>query len=488
MFRLLKDISIYSLGGILNKGVMFLLLPLYTRVLQPADYGKLELVYLVGSILAMLYGLRLELGYNRIYFQSKDDNYRKTLFATGQVFNLVSSIVFATLIISNSQWVAEKIFEFPEGEFFLKLIVLVTIFEIMTQIPFNNLRVRRKAKSFVVYNLIRLIIVTGFTIYFVAFASKGVAGILYAKIIGDAIIMLALYYETRHEYVLRFSSVQLKTMLVFSVFLIPSNLSALILNMSNRYFLQEYQSLDDVGLYSLGAKLAGVIPFLFTEPIKKAFTPFLFDQIENPLQCKKTLADFSLIFLAGLSVVSLFVSLFSRELIMVMSDQSYAGSHNIVFVLSISYLFLGLSGIIVSGIQITKKTWIVAVIWPVSAIITVFLNVWLIPGYGRMGAAYATLLSVVFINISYFYVLHKIYPVTFEYFKFLKILLLLVIFNYAGSWVELDVVASILIKFVMLIMFIALLFYFDIFSKKELLAIKNLVFKNKITKNNDIQH
>jgi len=218
-------------------------------------------------------------------------------------------------------------------------------------------------------------------------------------------------------------------MLTFSVFLIPSALSALILNMSNRYFLQEYQTLDDVGLFSLGAKLAGIIPFLFTEPVKKAFGPYLFEQIDTPETCKKTLADFTRFFTAGLAFVTLFISLFSREVIMVMSDQSYSGSYTIVFVLSVSYWFLGLAGIIVMGIHITKKTWIVTLIWPVSAIINILLNIWLIPQYNRMGAAWATLISVIFINISYFYALHRVYPVKFDYINFLKVLVLLLACN-----------------------------------------------------------
>lgn len=454
---------------------MFLLLPLYTRILQPADYGKLELVYIVGAILAMLYGLKVETGYNRIYFQSKDTDYRKTLFATGQLFNLVCSVAFATLIFFNAKWVAGLIFEFPEGEFFLKLIVSVTILEVMSHIPFNNLRIRQKAKSFVAYNLLKLITITGLTVYFVAFAGKGVAGVLYAKIIGDVITLAAIYYETRKEYIFSFSSDQLKMMLAFSVFLIPPNLSALILNMSNRYFLQEYQTLDDVGLYSLGAKLAGIIPFLFTEPVKKAFGPFLYEQIDNPQQCKKILADFSRIFLAGLSVVALSVSLFSRELIMVMSDQSYAGSHNIVFVLSVSYLFLGLAGIVVLGIHITKKTWIITAIWPVSAITNVLLNIWLIPVYGRMGAAFATLLSVVVINISYLYALQRVYPVKFEYISFLKILLLLIVFNYTGSFVAFGIIPSIMLKAVLLILFCIVIYFSGVFSKDELLGVKKFL-------------
>lgn len=456
---------------------MFLLLPLYTRVLQPADYGKLELVYLAGSILAVLYGLYVENGYNRIFFISKDTGYRKILFSTGQGFNLFCSLVFASVMIVNAKWVAAQIFNFPEGVIFLRLIIFSTVIEVMTHIPFNNIRIRQKAKIYVTVNLFELILITVLTVYFVAFAHRGVAGVLYARIIGGSITLILLYYITRHEYSLGFSFPQLKMMLGFSVFLIPSGLSALILNMSNRYFLQEYQTLDDVGLYSLGAKLAGIIPFLFTEPVKKAFGPYLFEQIDDPGECKKTLTEFSRIFLAGLSVIALSVSLFSRELIMIMSDKSYAESYTIVFVLSVSYLFLGLSGIIVMGIHITRKTWIIILIWPVSAIVNIFLNIWLIPLYGRMGAAIATLLSVGMINIFYFYALHKVYPMKFEYFKILKILILLVIFNYAGSFVQLNIIPGILIKSLLLFMFFVALYYFGVFTKDELLKGKSLLLR-----------
>lgn len=465
---------------------MFLLLPLYTRVLQPADYGKLELVYLVGAILGIFYGLSVESGYNRIFFVNKEINFQKKLYSTGQIFNLFCSLIFASLMFMNAEWVSERIFNFAEGVYYIKLIVIATLIEVMTRIPYSNLRVQQKARSFVGTNLFNLVITTSFTIYFVAFANKGVAGVLYAKIIGSSFTLALLYYVTRNEYKLGFSFPQLKMMLGFSVFLIPAILSGLILNMSNRYFLQEYQSLEDVGLYSLGAKLASIIPFLFTEPVKKAFGPFLFEQIDTPQKCKKTLADFSRIFLAGLSIIALSISLFSREFIMLMSDESYSGSHNIVFVLSISFLFLGLAGIVVMGIHITRKTWIITMIWPISAIANILFNIWLIPIYGRMGAAYATMFSVIVINISYLFALHRVYPVKFEYVSFLKILILLVMFNYAGSFVILNIIPSILIKGLLFFIFGVTLYFSGVFSKNELQKGKDLIFA-KIHKKTNIE-
>jgi O-antigen/teichoic acid export membrane protein len=477
MIKLFKNISIYSFGSIINKVVGFLLLPLYTRVLQPADYGKLELVYILGGILTILYGLCIESGYNRIFFYNKEIAFRKKLFTTGQAFNLFCSLIFATIMIVNAEWFAEKIFNFPEGVFFLKMITLITVIEVMTHIPFNNIRLRQVAKTFMLVNLFKFTIITTLTIYFIAIVHQGVAGVLYAQFIGGCITLALLYYITRHEYKIGFSFQQLKLMLGFSVFLIPVNLSGLILNMSNRYFLQQYKTLDDVGLYSLGAKLAGIIPFLFIGPVKQAFSPYLFEQIDNPAECKKTLADFSRFFLTGLSIVALSISLFSRELIMIMADKSYTGSHNIVFILSVSFFFLGLSNIIALGIHITRKTWIVALTWSISAVANILLNIWLIPVYGRMGAAVATMLSVIIINILYLYALRRVFPVQFKYYAFLKVLILMSVFYYAGSFVQMNIIQSVLVKILLLFIFFIALYYSGIFTKNELLKGKSILMR-----------
>jgi O-antigen/teichoic acid export membrane protein len=468
MLKLLKNISIYTFGNILNKGVMFLLLPLYTRVLAPADYGKLELVYLVGSILSIVFGFYIERGYGRIYFESKEIQFRKKLFATGQLFYLFFSVLFAGLIILNADKIAAEIFKFEDGGFYLKLIIVATAFEVLKHIPLSNLRIRHLAKIYVTFNLVGLIIVTSLTIYFVAVLKLGVAGVLYAKIIGHFIILIVLHYNTRTEYSFGFSFPQLYAMLGFSIFLIPSGLSALVLSMSNRFFLQEYQSLEEVGLYSLGAKLAGIIPFLITGPVKQAFIPYIYELIDSPEKCKKMIVSFSSFFFASLSVFALAISLYSRELILIMSDISYAGSHNIVFVLSVSYLLQGLSAMVVIGINITRKTWIIGAIWPVSALVNLLLNIWLIPEYGRMGAAYATFLSVVVINILYFYALSKVYPIKFEYFSLVKVFLVMIFINYIGNMITLPIWSSLLVKTVLLTIFVVLIFYFGAIKKSEL--------------------
>ena len=336
MFKLAKNISIYTLGNILNRSITFILVPLYTRVLVPADYGKLELVNSIGAILAILYGLLIETGYSRMFFKYKDPEWRKSLYFSGQVFNIFCCIIVGLFTFIYANEIANKILNFPEGIIFLKLITIITLLKVLTNIPMYNIRNREKASLFISINGAYLLLNTLLSIYFLVFRKLGVSGILYAQILSGIMELVALYYFTWDQFSFRFSFEGLKKMLAFSIFLVPSNISSFILNYSNRYFLSAYMDLKEVGLYSLGAKLAAVIPFLFTEPVKMAFSPYIYNIIDDPQKCKQQVADFSRIFFVGLAIVATLISLFAKEAIAIIASTNYSGSHSIVF----SSLFL----------------------------------------------------------------------------------------------------------------------------------------------------
>jgi O-antigen/teichoic acid export membrane protein len=476
MAGLAKNISTYTLGNILNKGVQFLLLPLYTHILLPSDFGKLELTYLVGAILAILYGLLVETGYSRIYFDLKDVKERKRLFGTGQFFNFICAIFFISITYTFSKEIANLFFDFAEGEVLLKLVSISAAVKIFTAIPMNNLRNRQKAKTYISVNFLALVINVSLTIYFLVVLKTGIEGILYAQITGALIELIVLYFILHSEISFQISGSLLKTMLSFSVFLILPNMSSLVIAMSNRYFLQEYQNLEEVGLFSLGYKVASIIPFLITEPVKKAFGPHIFSFVDDPEKCKTQLTRFTRYFVAILSFTVLIISIFSFELISIMSNQSFHSSYSIVFVLTLSYMLMGLAGIVVLGIQITKKTWIITAIWPFAAVLNVSLNIWLIPLYGKEGATYATVLSSMFILTSYFMAVYKLYYVKFEYIKYLMILLLTAFIYYVSTYLTgLNFFLIIAIKITMVIFYIMLILKLNYFSKEEIIFGKNKV-------------
>ena len=483
MLKLFKNISVYTIGGILNKSLQFLLLPLYTHILVPADYGKLELVYMVGAVLAIVYGFMIESGYSRIYFDKDDRDFRRLLFSTGQVFNLMCSISIAVIsffyaaVIAKWLFGSKEVLNLQEGILLVRLISVSTLLKVMTHIPYNNLRVREKPRQFVSVNVIVLLINVAFTVFFVAFLRTGVKGVLMAQVIGGTIELTLLYIITRKEIKIGFSYSQMMSMLKFSVFLILPTISSFILHLSNRYFLKDYQSLNEVGLYSLGYKISSIIPILMTEPVKLAFGPYLYSFINDPVQAKRLLRNFTRYFLAMVLTFAFMLAVFSRELIMIMSAKSYYESYSIVFILSLSYVFLGMCGIIVYGIQITKQTWLVSVIWPITALCNIGLNLWLIPTYGKYGASTATMISFLLILIAYFIAVHKVYRVDYQYHKFIYLLAIAAIFFFSSTYITFGVIASIGAKIVVLLLYVVAVYFSGYFEKNELAAARTFAGK-----------
>jgi len=472
MKKLLKSISIYSIGGILNKSIQFLLLPLYTRILQPADYGKLELVYMVSAILVITYGFMVEIGYSRIFFDSNDPHFRKKLFFSGQAFNLSCGLIVSAFMILFSNWIATWLFQFEEGGLFVKLVSIIAFLRVMTIIPLNNIRNREKPKQYVTVNVIFALFSILMTIYFLVVQQAGVTGVLYAMIISSAVELIILYWLTKKEMCFTFSFSLLYKMLSFSIFLILPALSSFILHMGNRYFLQHYQDLNEVGLFSLGYKIASIIPILVTEPVKAAFGPHVYSLVNDPEKCKKTISRFTRYFLGGLLAFAFLLAIMAREMIILMADDSYYNSYSIVFILVISYVFLGLSGIVVLGIQIEKKTWVIAIIFPLSALLNLILNFFLVPEIGRTGAAIATLSSFIFINIGYFIAVHYIYRIPFEYGKYILLLMITLLFYFVSTFVTTGVFISILLKTGIFLIFIFTILISGYFSKEEITKAK----------------
>jgi O-antigen/teichoic acid export membrane protein len=334
------------------------------------------------------------------------------------LFSLVvngSAMVFAEPI-------ASVLLDFDEGKQLLKLLLISAFLKGIANIPYKKLIITKKAKTYISVNFIYVVLTLSLTVYFVVSRQMGIAGILYAQIIGACIQLVTLGIITFETGITAFSTPLLNEMLKFSIYLILPNLSAFLINIANRYFLEEYQGLHEVGIYSLGAKIASIIPLLLTNPFKKVLGPHIYSLAGETEKCKSELVRHSGNFLLAIILLSLFLSLFTRELIGLISADSYMASYIIVPLLSLSHIMYGYAGIVVLGIHITKKTKVITLIFLVSSLFSLLFNYLLIPAYGMLGAAIANILSIMLVFTGYLITLNRYYPVTFRYGNYIGLL------------------------------------------------------------------
>ena len=102
MNKLVKSTSIYSLGQILPQAASFILLPIYTRYLAPADYGIVSSMAVLQTILVIFFTLCLDRYVFRLYWDYKTENDKKDFFGTITIsIAVLSSIILLLLFIFN---------------------------------------------------------------------------------------------------------------------------------------------------------------------------------------------------------------------------------------------------------------------------------------------------------------------------------------------------------------------------------------------------
>jgi O-antigen/teichoic acid export membrane protein len=410
------------------------------------------MIYLAGAILIIFFGFVIESGYTRIFFDKDDRLFKDHLFGTSFLFTLGCSLFFGLLISVFSFQVSGLIFNFQDGDYYLKLIVVFTFLKAMAEIPLKSLIVKKKARRFVLNNLLYVIVSLSSSIYFIVILKLNIAGVLYGQILAAIVQLITLLKTEFKKSCLHFSISYFKEMFYFSIFFIPTRLSAFVTYWSNRYFLQQYTNLEDVGTFSLGYKIASIIPLLLTGPLKKAIGPEVYAFIQKPDQCRLKIKHFSMLVLILLTSFSLSISLFSKELIKIIAPQSYMSSFEVVFLLSMGYVLIGLAGVVVLPIHIAKKPWLITISWILSSILNIILNYFLVRSHGKAGATYASLLTFLFILVVYFVFSELVYKVRFDYFKY-GIILIIAFISYMGSLnVRTNIlIVNIIIKFLILL-------------------------------------
>jgi len=466
MKRLVKNMSIYGIGSVAARAIQVILLPIYTRFLQPADYGSLELVYMVAGVLAIMYGLMIGSGYLRTYYDSRDQAHRDRVLGSAFWFTFFCAILVGGAALLFSHDLADAIFKFEGGGVFITLIAVATAIKAHNYIFYNLLIVREKASTYVWVNIATIVVTIGITIYFVVFLHWAVRGILLAQVVAYGLEFAILSFLLMRRSLWVYSTAAVKEMLALSIPLIPLQLASFILTMADRFFLQEYRTLDEVGLYSLGYKFASIMPFLVIEPFK-AFGPHLFNLIDQPQKCKQTLADFTRYYMAGSVFFALAIAMFSREVIMIMSTPEYYDAYRVVFLLCLSYVFYGLTSLTGYAINIVKKNWIIGLSWLIGAGINVGLNFLLIPDYGMMGAAVATILSYAIVAIGRLIIIKRVYPVSFDYLAFIGVVIAGCLVYAVSTMAHVGLALAVIAKVVLLVLFVGGLLYSGYFTADE---------------------
>lgn len=468
-----KDSLIYSLGNISTKVIGLVLLPLYTKELAVSEYGVLGTLEITLQVIIALFSFSFYQALNRWYWDKDYKNRQNSIFFTALAFVIAMAVFMSGFIIVLSEPLAVVLLNDACYSYLIALMVISAALQIVSQIPLTLMRLQRKVILFAVSNIIKLAITLILTIYFIVYRGKKVDGIFEAQIIGFVFLLLINSRFVMRNVHLRFEYSIFREMLQFSYPLMISSVGGVILTVADRYTVRFIKGMNDVGIYSLGFKIANILKILIIHSVGFALTPIKLRMMDRP--DNKRFYSKSLTYTVfGFSIFMMIVAFFGKEIVVILAqDPSYWQAHQIIPILCFAQLFELMRRSTNIGLIISKKTRVISKILLLMTALNIPLNIILIMVFDIIGAAIATLSVQALLFIAIYRNAQRYYHIPYEMKKVGKIIMVLVLLI-AISYIvnDLFLVPRTIIKGMMIIVFPIVLYFWNFYEPIELLHLK----------------
>ena len=417
--RLGQETAIYGISTILGRFLNFLLVPFYTNVLHPGDYGIVAYVYSIIAFLNVVYGYGMESAYFK-YSSTGEIGTPRENFATPFVSLLFTSAVFSGLLAATASPLGHLLDLPPDGPTIILYAAGILFLDALSLIPFAALRMQRKAWQFASLKFLNIAVNVGCNLYLLLVMHAGVEGVFLSGLIASGFTLLTLVPT-----IIRngggVSRPLARALLAFGLPYVPAGLAAMVIQVIDRPVLRSLTDNATVGIYQANYRL-GIFMMLIVSMFDYAWRPFFLSHASEP-HAKRLFARVLTYFVAASAFLFLALSFFMPDIVHIrvfgraIIHPEYWGGLAIVPVVLLAYLFLGVYNNFIAGVYIEKRTQSLPGITFAGAAVNIAANFLLIPVMGMMGAALATLLAYGVMAVAMYLSVRRYYPVPYEWDK-----------------------------------------------------------------------
>lgn len=470
---LAKQSGVYGFAGISRKLVSFLLIPLYTRFLTPANYGVLEILHVSAAVLTTVLSCGMGTTIFKFYYDANQETERRITVTTATLFLTALSVVAIGGLYLGVKPLERLLLANGGGGVLVSIVLVTSLLNVATVIPLAILRARRNAVRFAAITLASFVVGTVSIVFFVVVLNLGIKGVLLGNLVLGAITMLLLAPVLFRSLGRRLDLGRLTAMLRFGLPLVPSLLAGQMLTLADRYFLRAFSTMEELGLYTLGYKF-GLIISLVAGAFQTAWLPALFSFARRK-DAERVYARVLTYSLAVTVFLGLALSLVSREVIVVMSPPPFYGAYRVVPLIALSYVIHGAYFVIQGGIYLKEKTVYKPFLVGGAALLNLLLNYLLIPPMGMMGAAAATVLSYAALAVATFVIADRLYPVRYEWGRIAKLTVIAAGLYVAGLLIPVEsIYVRLALKIALVVLFPLLLYATGFFKGEEMTKFKEI--------------
>lgn len=456
--KLLKDVAVYGGADVLLKAVGFITLPIYTRIFPPEEYGVWAVVVAVAAVFGGVLGLGGDSAYARYFFEAKTERERQDVTSTWFLFLAGWSAALTALALPLSgplsRWVLG-----PGGDPRLVVLALLAIpVALINGLCGQALRNQFRASLFAALNVATTLLTVGLGLAAVLVLHMGIAGLL-AGALAAAVLMLPVrLYAIRRLLRGSFSTRLLRALLAYGVPLVPTTLAYWVFTSSDRVMLARLSTVEQAGLYAVANGATSVLAFAVSA-VAQAWSPHSILAYEREPERAPALYGQVLTYLmAVFGVLAVGITAFAPEMLRVLTTPQFQGAAAAVGPLALGYMAYASTQVTALGISLTKRTGYFALYAWAAALVNVGLNLWAVPRWGMVGAAWSTTAAYLFLTVAYVVTGQRLWAVAYEVRQLARIVALTFAFTLgAGLLPPLGLLAAVGVKALYCLAFTALL-------------------------------
>lgn len=429
---LAKDTALYGLSSIIGRFLNWLLVPLYTYKFVESEYGVVSYVYSIVALALVILTYGMETGFFRFANHERYDNPQR-VYSTSMISLAMSSTLFFVAVMLCIEPSAHAM-QCDGHESFVALMAATVAIDAFTAIPFAWLRYRKRPLRFAMLKLIGIALNIGFNLFFILLCPRiwdvdpgliewfynpdyGIGYIFLSNFIASAMTLLLLLPDIT-GFRWSFDTTLWREMLYYSWPLLIFGIAGIMNQTIGNIMLPWLATSDGIGqlgIYGANYKIA-VVMVMFIQAFRFAYEPFIFAKgkkdAASPEQTKRLFADTMKYFIIFSLVIFLGVMAYIDIVKHLIAPAYYVGLR-VVPVVMIAELFFGVFFNLSLWYKLTDRT-----IWGTwfslgGLLVTVGMNILLVPRIGYMGCAWAALACYGSMMVASYFVGRRNYPIPY---------------------------------------------------------------------------
>ncbi len=471
--QLLGDVMVYGMASIADRAIGFLLLPIMTAILLPADYGIMSLFTTTAHILFIVGSLGIHQGFFRYYTETQDSRVQLQVLNTSVALAVGYWAILLPFFWLFRTQLNHLIFGI-EGSALTLALAAAMLIQVLDSVASNRLQADGRRWSYFIV-VISSSIILRTTAILLVLQGMGAWGWVLSDTLGRLVAVILLLFVAMPDMSFRPKRNLIKPIASYGILLVPALVSYYIMIVADKYLIRALSDhpLQDVGFYSVGERIAGAmqlvnLAFIF------GWQRFAFRNMHHE-DGQPLIAKGMLWFAIGAGFFALALAMLGDDLSRMLIARIYEPGIVVITPLTMAALAGGFASTAEIGLHKRKKPLHISSLNGLAALLNVLLNLWAIPRWGIAGAAYATMICQFLRVVVIWRATNAAFPLPFEYGRFFAVACLFLAIYFLGQILAPGPVGrATLVQFFLVLITPFLLWFSGLINADEKAAAKQL--------------